>query len=114
MGLDFSHCNANWSYSGFHHFRKKIAMTIGVDLPKMEGFGGDIQFNRLHYHPLQILLNHSDCDGEIPPEQCRELAPALRKAVEDWPSFDYDKLMALELAEGLESAADNGEHLRFF
>lgn len=40
MGLDFTHCEAHWSYSGFMVFRRKLAKAIGVDLNRMEGFVG--------------------------------------------------------------------------
>ncbi len=40
MGLDFTHCEAHWSYSDFHDFRKRLAASIGMNLDDMEGFGG--------------------------------------------------------------------------
>ncbi|CAM5353616.1 hypothetical protein [Bacillus safensis FO-36b] [Bacillus safensis subsp. safensis] len=40
MGLDFTHCEAHWSYSDFHGFRKRLAACIGMNLDDMEGFGG--------------------------------------------------------------------------
>jgi hypothetical protein len=38
MGLDFSHCDAHWSYSGFNEFRVKLAEAAGIVLGDMEGF----------------------------------------------------------------------------
>ncbi len=38
MGLDFSHCDAHWAYSGFNRFRTKIAAEAGIALSCMEGF----------------------------------------------------------------------------
>lgn len=38
MGLNFSHCEAQWSYSGFHCFRKRLAKEVGIDLDEMQGF----------------------------------------------------------------------------
>lgn len=38
MGLDFSHCNAQWSYSGFNTFRRMVAKSCGFCLDDMEGF----------------------------------------------------------------------------
>ncbi|MCM3147573.1 hypothetical protein NSQ36_08885 [Bacillus sp. FSL W8-1143] len=32
MGLDFTHCEAHWSYSDFHDFRKRLAAGIGMNL----------------------------------------------------------------------------------
>lgn len=47
MGLNFMKAvrielenDPSWSYSGFGVFRKKVARSIGIDLSKMEGYGG--------------------------------------------------------------------------
>lgn len=112
MGLDFSHCDAHWSYSGFHRFRCKLAKEIGIDLDSMKGFGGKISWDKIK-DPIKPLLNHSDCDGELTSEECREVAPRLRELVKDWPDDDYDKQKALELADGMEFAAIMNENLEF-
>ena len=59
------------------------------------------------------LLNHSDCDGELTPDECRTVAPRLRELVAGWPDDDRDKRQALDLADGMELAATNGESLTF-
>lgn len=59
------------------------------------------------------LLNHSDCDGILTPEECRKVAPRLRELVKGWPDDDKDKIKALELADGMERAAKNNENLEF-
>ena len=38
MGIDFSHCEAHWSYSGFMNFRTKLATQAGIALNCMSGF----------------------------------------------------------------------------
>jgi hypothetical protein len=111
MGIDFSHCNAQWSYGGFHSFRTRLASEIGMDLRSMEGFGGDKKFSDFK-DDIIPLLNHSDCDGELSPEECKKVAPRLRELVKDWPD-GYDKRRALELAEGMELAVSKNEHLQF-
>lgn len=37
---------------------------------------------------LVPLLNHSDCDGELSPEECRTVAPALAEAITKLPAED--------------------------
>jgi hypothetical protein len=112
MGIDFSHCDAHWAYSGFDRFRTRLAAQIGIDLDKMEGFGGRQSW--LHIvDPIKGLLDHSDCDGELTAEQCRTIAPRLRELVAGWQEEDRDKQMALELAKGLEAAASSDESLQF-
>lgn len=109
MGIDFSHCDASWAYSGFNRARIKLAKEIGLDLNSMVGFGGEQKWPD---HDLIPLLNHSDCDGELTPEECKRVAPALREAVSKWDD-DYDRAKFLELAEGMELAASLNEALQF-
>lgn len=142
MGLDFSHCEAYWTYSGFMRFRARLATEIGVALRCMEGFAGGTTGG--HFDKLMIfgydenlpgyekyvgnqsviswdkvsddivpLLDHSDCDGELTPEECKKVAPRLRKLVSGWPDDDRDKVNALELAKGMELALKRNENLRF-
>ena len=119
MGIDFSHCDASWSYSNFHFAREKLARVIGIDLNKMQGFGenhgpaGAKEWPSADTNALIYLLNHSDCDGGLTPEQCRLVAPALRKAVEQLPPDDWDKKKFLDLAEGMDAAAEANESLEF-
>ncbi|MFD0587662.1 hypothetical protein ACFQZE_06580 [Paenibacillus sp. GCM10027627] len=112
MGLDFSHCEARWSYSGFNNFRKKLANELGFNLNEMQGFGGSRKFNEIK-DDIVYLLDHSDCDGHITAKRCAKVAPRLRELVKTWDNEDYDKIKALELAEGMECAASMGEKLEF-
>jgi hypothetical protein len=113
MGLDFSHCDARWAYSGFKRFRNRIAEQIGFTEYDLITATDDPRFENIKKDPIRYLLAHSDCDGHIPPGQAKKLAPRLRELVATWKDDDYDKKQALELADGLEIAASNGESLRF-
>lgn len=116
MGLGFSHGDAGWSYSGFHRFRRRLAMAaLGIDLDKMRGFvalGEGRSWTKLNDDPITLLLNHSDCDGELSPSECHLIAPRLREIVSVW-SDDYDRHHALLLAQGMEQAANAGVPLEF-
>ncbi|MGA4713270.1 hypothetical protein V6Z54_17325 [Bacillus sp. MAG717A] len=61
MGLDFTHCEAHWSYSDFHDFRKRLAASIGMNLDDMEGFGGEIPYKNYH-DDIIPLLEQPDSD----------------------------------------------------
>jgi hypothetical protein len=111
MGVDFSHCDAHWAYSGFNRFRTRLAKEIGFDLDSMEGFGGTTKWETMA-DPIKALLNHSDCDGKLTPKECRQVAPRLRELVKNWDD-DHDKRNALELADGMESAAKESKSLQF-
>jgi len=81
----------------------------------MYGFGGTRQWAdvRDKAGDIEPLLNHSDCDGELGPDECSRVAKALRAAVSTWSDDDYDKKNALELAEGMDNAAASRQHLLF-
>jgi hypothetical protein len=116
MGLDLS-CGVSFSYGGFHCFRSMLAKEINIDIENMEGFGGNKSFNDIK-DDIKILLDHSDCNGFISPEDCGKIAPRLRELTKKWvDSQDENKKwygrQALFLAEGLESCYKNNEPLLF-
>jgi len=114
MGIDFSHCDAHWAYPEFMQFRSRLAKEIGVEIMEMEGFiENGRRWRSLPPDPIIGLLFHSDCDGELSPEECERIAPRLRELVSKWPDDDYDKMNALDLAIGMETAACAFEPLRF-
>lgn len=119
MGLDFSHGSARWSYSSFMAFREDLAEHEGLELRRMHGYAvpGDYR-PRVSWKdvttPLKPLLNHSDCDGHLTPEECRQVAARLREVVPlVFDEDDYDYRRGLDLAEGMEMAADAGELFEF-
>ncbi|MEK5338145.1 hypothetical protein NSS92_19270 [Bacillus sp. FSL M8-0166] len=112
MGLDFTHCEAHWAYSGFGNFRRKLAACIGMNLDDMQGFGGDIPFEN-YDDDIIPLLDHSDCEDDLPPDVCKTVAARLRQLVRNWPDDDRDKINALYLAEGMELAHQQNEPLEF-
>lgn len=125
MGIDFSHTEAGWSYSGFGLFREALAEYEGIRLRDMAGFCAPWRGDDPETHPnlpwdkvdtpLKPLLNHSDCDGDLSPEECAQIAPRLREVVNAlWPDEnDYNRKSGLALAEGMERAAAAGERLEF-
>lgn len=113
MGLGFSHGKASWAYSGFNRFRTKLAKEIGIDLDKMIGFPEGIISWTTVDDDIARLLNHSDCGGELFPEECAKIAPRLKELVAGWNDDDYDKREALQLIEGMEECIENNESLEF-
>ena len=91
MGIDFSHTDARWSYSGFSRARTKLAASAGITLNEMEGFGGNKPWSTIE-DDIKDFLDHSDCDGELTPAQCRVIAPRIVTLVNNWPEDDYDKI----------------------
>ncbi|HZK84880.1 MAG TPA: hypothetical protein VFC58_09420 [Desulfosporosinus sp.] len=115
MGIDFSHCEAHWSYSGFMSFRRRVAAEAGIDLDSMAGFSNTKSFTRWDdiKDDIEPLLNHSDCDGGLTPSDCAKVVPRLRELVSGWDDDDYDKINALCLAWGMEEALSKDVNFEF-
>ncbi|MES1181174.1 MAG: hypothetical protein ABUL44_00110, partial [Flavobacterium sp.] len=118
MGLDTSHNAWHGPYSSFRYWREMIASKIGVNLQKMEGFNGDIPFSTLPENPINVLLDHSDCDGEIKWEDCGPLADALEQLLPQLndhthplPNYYSDKTK--QFIEGCRLAYSLQENIEF-
>jgi hypothetical protein len=112
MGIDFSHGNAHWAYSGFNRFRAQLAEQIGMKLKDMEGFDGTTAWKDFE-DDIIPLLNHSDCDGHLTISECKKIAPRLKELIKDWDDINSDKSRAEELIIGMEDAIDKNENLEF-
>lgn len=124
MGIDFSHSEAHWAYTGFSRFRRALATFEGIDLDAMAGFCSGGQPWEPVTTPLVPLLDHSDCDGDLSPEDCAAVAPRLREVIDQiWPAetsnWEQNREASLHrsngllLADGMEAAASAGERLEF-
>ena len=113
MGLDFSHCNARWSYSGFGRFRNRLADQIGFKEYEHICTTDDPRYEKIKDDGLLPFLAHSDCDGGLTTEECLKVAPRLRELLSSWSDDDRDKINGLELCEGMELAASKNEILEF-
>ncbi len=111
MGLNFRESNAQWSYSGFNNFRRRLATQIGITLDAMQCFGGTIPWRTVK-DPIVPFLNHSDCEGTMTPEAMKKVAPRIKALVKDWPE-DHDKQNGLELAADMLRLSKNGKRLHF-
>jgi len=123
MGLDFSHGDAHWAYSEFHRFRERLAEHEGFDLNAMHGFCAPWRGHDPETHPdrpwdeittpLKPLLDHSDADGELTPDECKVVEPRLREIALTWPENDYDRRGALALCNAMRDCILTGESLEF-
>lgn len=95
MGLDTTHDAWHGSYSSFNRFRHELAKRIGIDLQEYNGYSNLTAANLYDYsnlkelenidHPLMDLFNHSDCDDELTPEQCKKIADGMDDVISKSP-----------------------------
>jgi len=113
MGLDFSHGEAHWSYSGFSRFRNKLAETLGLDVPS-DGIYENGLYMRLADQPIFPLINHSDCDGDLTVEEMEQILPQLEKIVDIWATdISGEKERGTRLIESMKEAIASNEPLEF-
>ena len=104
-----------WSYGGFSLFRERLARAEGFELDVMRGFGGPREWDSVSTE-LEPLLNHSDCDGEMTPDQCRRVLPRLHEIVAGWAATDpgdYDARAGAELCRAMEMCVTEDMGLLF-
>lgn len=65
------------SAQNFNKWRVDLARLFGIDFRAMEGFGGAIKWADIPDRPINLLLNHSDCDGSIRWQDAGEIATEL-------------------------------------
>ena len=95
MGLESSPGAFSGAYSAFHRFRQASTTTCGGSYPPHMGKTLDGEeldddywylpdpYTRESHPGLFLFLEHSDCDGEISPEDCahvvKDLTPLVGK-----------------------------------
>jgi len=84
MGLDCSHDAFSGAYSSFSRFRKVIVTLMDGSFPPHEDKSLDPnswywsnQYSQETHPGLFVFLCHSDCDGEISPEDCKKIADEM-------------------------------------
>jgi len=77
MGLHVSHDCWSGPYRAFHRYRRALARVVGLELERMQGFGGREPWPEPDGDPLFILLTHPDHDGSLPAAVCGSLADRL-------------------------------------
>ena len=114
MGLNCTHGCYDGPYSHFNNFRRWVALQIGLHLDSMEGFGGDISFD-ITNHPIKPLLNHSDCDGKLTPDESRSIIEGAQMILNEIDVSDWNQWEVLlkAFANGCKKAIKNDETIYF-
>ena len=121
MGLDTTHNAWHGPYSSFMRFREQLAQQIGFNIREMEGFSakdgtpGNNKWENLPADDLHILLNHSDCDGEISPSDCAKIAVRLEQVAKEVENNADNEFISdcLQFAKGCRAAHEANEPLIF-
>lgn len=119
MGLDTSHGCWHGPYSAFMRWREHLNHAIrgngitreDLDQAWREGFYAD------QSKPINVLMNHSDCDGIIQADVCGPLADALQGLLDtNMPAramYDEARPATERFIAGLRRAAAAGEDVEF-
>ena len=136
MGLDCSHGAFHGAYSSFNRFRKALAEACGGSSPPHapgamfdgqligpdDWFWDDEVVPVEHHAGLLAIMEHSDCEGELTPDQCAAVSGFLRWAAPRMTTEASGHLLraghtmgdvALRFADGCDRAVAAGESLTF-
>lgn len=133
MGLDTSHGCWHGPYSQFMRWRQWLNLFVmrerGATDPACQEIANlgalrealDAAWEAGLYDdqsvPINVLMNHSDCDGEIPPEVCGPLADSLQALAEKYMpargTYDEMRPPTERFIRGLRTAAAAGEAVEF-
>jgi len=85
MGLDTSHNAWHGPYSSFNRFRYWLAEKAGINLNDYLGYGHPTATKELTSidHKLMPLFNHSDCEGELTPVECKQIAEGIEEVLDN-------------------------------
>jgi hypothetical protein len=118
MGLDTTHDCWHGSYSSFGTFRKELAKSIGEDYENLLGLGGSKTPEQVN-HPINPLLFHSDCDGELSVEECESIVQGIDMILEGLKPREDDETeygfrgRLIQFKEGCQEAISLGEKVEF-
>lgn len=117
MGLDTTHDCFHGPYSAFDRFRVQLAKAIGIDLHEMEGFTADGKSWDDVKHGIVPLLIHSDCDGELTVEECKQIVEGLNELIPNLHDNEYlphsTKKRAIQFRDGCLKAIEKNENVAF-
>lgn len=129
MGLGVSHGCWDGPYSQFTRWRSHLHVQIQVERTgRAPALGLDDYWDlatkgetrpwpyQNEVDPLDFLMSHSDCDGEIPAEMCGPLADALDGLLERMPRrgfYDPARPATERFVAGLRRAVAAGEPVLF-
>lgn len=124
MGLDTSHNAWHGPYSSFNNFRRWLAEKIGINLEDYIGYSSPAATKEITSidHKLMVLFNHSDCEGDLTPEECKTIAEGIDEVLNFEPEEKPDRkdynpfnnvAKAIQFRDGCLLAHSKNENLEF-
>lgn len=133
MGLDTSHDCWHGPYSQFMRWREWLSLFVMMERMQDDPRAAEIRnmgatreaYDRAYEEgqyadqsvPINVLMNHSDCDGDIPADMCAPLADALQELVKkhmpERGTYDEKRPATERFIAGLRLAAEHGEPVEF-
>lgn len=120
MGLDTSHDCWHGPYSQFMRWRQWLHLYITGDHKGATQEALEAAWENGTYAdqsvPINVLMAHSDCDGEIPAAVCGPLADALEALLPKMPEsgiYDHMRPATVRFIAGLRKASAAGEAVDF-
>jgi hypothetical protein len=85
MGLFITNDCWRGSYLMFGRFRYNLVMQILKDYNESSGISEEeFILSNATFIKIKPLLHHSDCDGELSPEECKQIAEGLDLIVDKY------------------------------
>lgn len=116
MGLDTTHDCWHGPYSMFMRWRRELHRYVGPDQTRTLEQAWEAGDYDDQTKPINVLMGHSDCDGEIAAEMCDPLADALQALADKMPprgTYDSARPALDRFIAGLRKAQAAGEPVKF-
>jgi len=119
MGLDTTHNCWQGSYGSFNQFRYNLAKQIKINLDDYIEYGSGIKTLSDLDDDLIPLLNHSDCEGILTPDECKKIVKGLNDILNNFnPDLvnhdtDYFKKQIIRFRDGCKKAIEANENVEF-
>lgn len=133
VGLDTTHDCWHGPYSAFMRWRTWLSLYLMTERGKTDPIAKEIGYKgatreaiqeaweRGLYDdqsvPINVLMNHSDCEGDISADMCGPIADALQKLLDEYmPSralYDEMRPATERFIAGLRRAAAAGQAVGF-
>lgn len=113
MGLDTTHNAFQGAYSSFMRFRKGlVSHSMKMNINDFEGYDGNVPYSKIENEGLRRIVNQSDCEGEISPQDCKKIADYLESVIPELDEGDL-KSRSIQFKEGCLLAHSKNEFIVF-